>query len=224
MISSESYANLEREWVSVQSEAGKDTVLAVDCSTHAKLCRDFDIVSFPTIRLHQKDATFERYRGPRRAREYAQNLINCSSHNLLTWITRLQAYLGRMKRPPVSAVNENNITSFASRDDIVFIGQFLDGDHILQERYIDIANQYRDRHSFAIGPAAPQSSSLQCINNANQEQFSTTQFSNPAAIENFIKQCARPLVPELTRRNEAEYMRVSLPPECISSMLRRQEC
>lgn len=224
MISSESYANLEREWASVQSKAEKGTVLAVDCSNHAKLCRDFDIVSFPTIRLHQKDGTFERYRGPRRAREYAAKFTSFSSYNLLTWTARLQVYLGRMKGSPVSAVNENNITSFASTDDIVFIGQFLDGDHILQERYIDIANQYRDRHSFAIGPVAPQSSSLQCINNANQEQFSTTQLSNPAAIENFIKQCARPLVPELTRRNEAEYMRVSLLPKCISSMLRRQEC
>lgn len=79
MISSESYANLEREWASVQSEAGKGTVLAIDCSNHAKLCRDLDIVSFPTIRLHQKDGTFERYRGPRRAREYAEYAVDRSN-------------------------------------------------------------------------------------------------------------------------------------------------
>lgn len=107
-------------------------------------------------------------------------------------------------------VDEKNITTFASKDDIVFIAQFSDEDLSLENRYMDVAYQYRDRHSFAIGPVASQSSSLQCINNANQEQFSTTQLSNPAAIETFIKQCARPLVPELTRRNEAEYMRVSL--------------
>lgn len=105
-------------------------------------------------------------------------------------------------------VNEETTTSFAKEDEIVLIARFSDGDHILEERYKDIAYQYRDRHSFAIGPVViPQSSSLQCINNANQEQFSTAQLSTPAAIENFVKQCARPLVPELTRRNEAEYMR-----------------
>lgn len=115
-----------------------------------------------------------------------------------------------MKRPPISVVDEKNITSFASTDDIVFIGQFSDEDYALEDRFLDAAYQYRDRHSFAIGSVPSQTSSLQCINNANQEQFSTAQLSNPAAIENFIKQCARPLVPELTRRNEAEYMRVSL--------------
>lgn len=114
-----------------------------------------------------------------------------------------------MKRSPLSLVDEKNITSFASTDDIVFIAQFSDEDYALEDRYLDVAYQYRDRHSFAIGPVASQSSSLQCINNANQEQFSTTQLANPAAIETFVKQCARPLVPELTRRNEAEYMRVS---------------
>ncbi|KAL2293358.1 hypothetical protein FJTKL_05284 [Diaporthe vaccinii] len=153
------------------------------------LCRDFDVVSFPTIRLHQKDGTFERYRGPRKAKE-------------------MQTYLERMKRSPISVVDENNMTTFASTDDIVFIAQFSDEDYVLEDRYMDVAFQYHDRHSFAIRLVASQSSSLQCINNANQEQFSTTQFSNPVAIENFIKQCARPLVPELTRRNEAEYMRV----------------
>lgn len=106
-------------------------------------------------------------------------------------------------------VDEKNITSFASTDDIVFIAQFSDEDYVLEDRYLDVAYQYRDRHSFAIGPVASQSSSLQCINNANQEQFSTTQLINPTAIETFVKQCTRPLVPELTRRNEAEYMRVS---------------
>lgn len=115
-----------------------------------------------------------------------------------------------MKRSPISVVNENNITSMASTDDLVFIAQFSDEDVALEDRYMDVASQYRDRHTFAIGPAAPHGSSLQCINNMNQEQFSTTQLSNIAAIETFIKQCARPLVPELTRRNEAEYMRVSL--------------
>ncbi|KAG8160450.1 hypothetical protein KVR01_009986 [Diaporthe batatas] len=114
-----------------------------------------------------------------------------------------------MRRPPVAAVNEKNITSFAKADHIVFIGQFSDDDRVLEELYKDIAHQYRDRHSFAIGPVVPRgSSSLQCINNANQEQTSTTHLSTPSAIENFVKQCARPLVPDLTRRNEAEYMRV----------------
>lgn len=75
IIISESYATLEREWSTVQSSAEKGMVLAVDCSNHAKLCRDFDVVSFPTIRLHKKDGTFERYRGPRKAKEYVTTHI-----------------------------------------------------------------------------------------------------------------------------------------------------
>lgn len=68
---SESYVNLEKELLSLQEVEEKDTVLAVDCSSNSKLCGDFDVVSFPTIRLHRKDGTVERYRGPRRAKQYA---------------------------------------------------------------------------------------------------------------------------------------------------------
>lgn len=212
-ISSESYGTFEGEWSSVQSSIAEDRVLAVECSNHAKLCREFDIVSFPAIRLHQKEGTFERYRGLRKAKEYGTTQCELLACNRTNMNARIQAYLQRMERPPISVVDENNITSFASTDDLAFIAQFSDEDVALEDRYIDMAYQYRDRHSFAIGPEASQSSSLQCINNANQEQFSTTALSNPTAIETFIKQCARPLVPELTRRNEAEYMRVSLGPK-----------
>lgn len=71
IISSGTYANLEKEWSTVKSLAEADTLLTVDCSKTAKLCREYDIVSFPTIRLHQNDGTFERYRGQRKAKEYA---------------------------------------------------------------------------------------------------------------------------------------------------------
>jgi protein disulfide-isomerase A1 len=70
MISSDTYADLDKEWSAVQSAAEADTLLAVDCSVNAKICREFDVASFPTIRLHQKDGTVERYRGSRKAKEY----------------------------------------------------------------------------------------------------------------------------------------------------------
>ncbi|KAJ0125279.1 protein disulfide-isomerase [Diaporthe amygdali] len=209
LANDEPHTNLEKEWSSVQKSAEKDTVLTVDCSTRAKLCGEFNIVSFPTIRLHQKDGTFERYRGPRKAKEYVvAHLPPFQLDVLLTQVVRIKAYLQRMKRSPISVVNENNITSFATTDDVIFIAQFSEKDQYLEDRYTDMVHQYRDRYSFAVGPVAADSSSLQCINNGNQEQFSTTQLSNPASIENFIKQCTLPLVPELTRRNEAEYMRL----------------
>lgn len=59
----------KQEWSLVLESEGEGTVISVDCSANPNLCREFDVVSFPAIRLHLQDGTTERYRGPRKAKE-----------------------------------------------------------------------------------------------------------------------------------------------------------
>lgn len=112
-----------------------------------------------------------------------------------------------MLRPAVTRLDEGSKLSFPSIDDIVLIAHIAPGDQNLEERFTETAEQLRDRYSFAVGTAPAGGSSVGCVNNVNGEQRSITDLSNVGAIEHLVKLCAQPLVPELTRRNEAEYSR-----------------
>jgi protein disulfide-isomerase A1 len=52
-------------------------------------------------------------------------------------------------------------------------------------------------------------SALHCFNNIDEEEHTTEPFATVGGLEAFIKRCSAPLIPELTRVNEAEYVQVS---------------
>lgn len=73
-----------------------ENIVSLDCAAHQQYCHESDIVSFPTIRLYHKDGHFDRYRGPRKAKEY----VHAPSHlSLLVWI---DAKVDTKKKPLVS--------------------------------------------------------------------------------------------------------------------------
>ena len=54
---------------------------------------------------------------------------------------------------------------------------------------------------------------MRCVNNVDEEEHAITATDLAAevgALERFVRRCAAPLIPELTRRNEVEYSRVSV--------------
>ena len=72
-----------------------------------------------------------------------------------------------------------------------------------------IAEQYHDRYSFGIG-SVQQRPTMECYNNVDGVQRSTTEFPSPTSIETFVRLCATPLIPEMTRRNELSFYEVGL--------------
>lgn len=115
-----------------------------------------------------------------------------------------------MSRPLVSQLNGKNMSSFMSIDDVVIIAQLGEEDKSLEERFTKAAEYYHDRYSFAIRQRnAHGRASLDCINNINFEQRSLTELSDSLAMDRFINQCARSLIPQFTRRNEGEISQVN---------------
>ncbi len=51
---------------------------------------------------------------------------------------------------------------------------------------------------------------MECYNNVDGVQRSTAEFPSPNSIEGFVRLCATPLIPEMTRRNELSFYEVSL--------------
>lgn len=116
-----------------------------------------------------------------------------------------------MSRPVVSRLDAKNASSFTSVDDIVIVAHLDQDNKGLEGRFVKTAEQFRDRYSFAIRLRKGHGEFLECTNNVNFEQLSVTDLSDALAIENFVKQCAQPLIPEFTRRNELEYSKVGPP-------------
>ncbi len=121
---------------------------------------------------------------------------------------RIVPFLQRSLRPELSRLDDKNITSFLSIDDVVFVSHLAPGDANLAGRFADLAARYRDRYSFAAGPGQHQSA-VACYNNQDDEQRSTSQLETVESLDAFVKLCTTPLIVELTRRNEIEYMNVS---------------
>lgn len=163
--------------------------VSVDCSAEAELCSRDQVFSFPAIRLRQLNGGQIRYRGARKA-------------------SSIQGFLRRTSRPKVSYVTEQNRTAFESIDDFVFVGRLPSGERTLQREFEAVAGIYRDRYSFAM-TGAHRTPELSCYNNLDGLQATTTVLDTPASFESFIALCAKPLIPQMTRRNELSFYSVS---------------
>ncbi|KAK3377326.1 hypothetical protein B0T24DRAFT_592936 [Lasiosphaeria ovina] len=185
---------LEPEWTLLRQNEGEDDVVSVDCSATPKDCEELGVASFPAIRLYHHGGKLDRYRGPRKAASIA-------------------GYLRRALRPAVSRISGRNATSFTAADDLVFVGHFVASDATLRDRFTALAHKYRDRFSFAESSEPhplqqqqhPRQSVVTCYNNPDGLQRSTAELASAAALDNFVRLCSTPLIPELTRRNELSF-------------------
>jgi protein disulfide-isomerase A1 len=120
------------------------------------------------------------------------------------------SFIRRLERPLVSTVTEENVASFPSIDDVVFIGYRTPDDEILNDRFHATAKQFQDRYSFGMALIAQPPSAIQCYNNFDGRQHVLKELSTVDSIPNFIRLCSTTLIPKLTRRNELLYLNVSV--------------
>ena len=110
----------------------------------------------------------------------------------------------------MSDVNEKSESTFLISDDVVFVAEFQpDEASLYEERYRLLAEQYRDRFSFAIRAPSRRQSSIICRNNVDDEKYTLSELSLVGALEELILRCATPLIPELSRKDIAEIGQVA---------------
>jgi hypothetical protein len=113
----------------------------------------------------------------------------------------------------VSLVTEANRTSFLSGDDVAIVAHVTSSNAELARRFATLATELRDRYSFGTMVGPSEAESVHCQNNINQDLSTVTveqlEAGGVGAMRRFVAQCAEPLVPELGRRNEMAYLRVS---------------
>lgn len=119
----------------------------------------------------------------------------------------IRSFLQRALRPTVSTVTEKNLTSFRRIDEIVFVAQMAHEHAVFKHRFETIAKRYGDRFSFAV-MTSQHETTVVCYNIKGVEMV-LPDLTTVDALQNFVKQCSAPLIPELTRRNEMEYSSVS---------------
>ncbi|KUJ15828.1 uncharacterized protein LY89DRAFT_97094 [Mollisia scopiformis] len=185
---------LEAEWISATSQTNQH-LLSIDCKAEADLCAEYDVVSFPAIRLLKGSESSMRYKGPRKSSE-------------------IIPFLHRAVAPTVSLVNQKNITTFTSSDETVFIAYTTPEDHHLQSTFAALASKNHDKYAFGIATdknlansAGITLPSIVCLRPGEGEQEVLSGEAGIDAIEKFIETATAPTIGEFTRRNEMKYMK-----------------
>ncbi|OTA96273.1 hypothetical protein M434DRAFT_128661 [Hypoxylon sp. CO27-5] len=177
---------LEPEWISA-TESEKKSLISIDCSSAASLCREFDVISYPALRFFDGHGKMTSYRGPRRA-------------------PSILSYLKRAVRSSVTHLNsEEKITAFQSSDDYAVVARINTQDKHIETIYATLASHYRDRLSF--GSAETEAAStVSCYNNRDSQQFTVSDLSSIDALPKLIESCLTPVIGEFTRANEMKYL------------------
>ncbi|KEY66950.1 hypothetical protein S7711_06899 [Stachybotrys chartarum IBT 7711] len=204
----EASRSLLPEWHKLTQELPRS--VAVDCTKAPAVCRDMDVRSFPAIRLYQAHGQMARYRGPRKASSYVtldveEEIRECANIPA----SRIASFAKRMARPVVTDLSADSPSAFEGVDDIVVIAELRAQDETIFSHFYDVAEEFRDRYTFAVSEATSGSSSVGCRNNLDDVQHTASDLDRVGALEDLIEQCTTPLVLPLTRRNEIIFNKVS---------------
>ncbi|KAL2125696.1 hypothetical protein VTJ04DRAFT_2061 [Mycothermus thermophilus] len=222
--------DFESTWTTLQQSPPDNdlAILSIDCSADLPHCLSADIASYPAIRLFLppplttstgKDKSKDdepklirhRYRGPRTVpsiRSYLRRMLRLSS-------TPAAA------EGVVAHLTPQNATTFlTTADDVVFLGRFPPSSDSapalttwVRRELSSLARRYRDRYTFGavVAPTSAsgtrQEASMECRNNVEGTSavLSAGEVTHPGVLEEFVRRCAAPVIPEYTRRNELEF-------------------
>ncbi|PON29761.1 hypothetical protein TGAM01_v201127 [Trichoderma gamsii] len=160
-----------------------------DCVAASSFCQEMDVVSFPAIRLYEKDGPTTRYRGPRKA-------------------STIEAFMKRALRPSVQDITEQQqLDDFLTSDDYVFLAQLHSDDESLDARFRNLAEEYSDRYSFGVASSSDASSSgIWCYNNVDESEHTATDLDDANSLKKLVDLCTAEVIPQLTRRNELTHL------------------
>lgn len=118
-------------------------------------------------------------------------------------------FLHRALRPYFLEADEHTLGPMTLLDDVVFVAHPHPDDWDFYDQFRKLAKQYRDRYSFLVSSPIRDTSTLACYNNVDDVKHIASDVTLVGAFEEFIKMCAEPVIPEMTRQNEAQYTSVS---------------
>ncbi|KAK0736070.1 hypothetical protein B0T21DRAFT_366245 [Apiosordaria backusii] len=183
--------DLESQWLSLQEAEKDDNIVSFDCALHQVYCQELEVASFPTIRMYHRDGRLDQYRGESKARELAM-------------------FRNRVIRPYFLEADAQLLKHFIMLDDVVIMLHPLSqsDNWALYDRFTSLAKRHRDQFTFLMGPSIQDnhSAAVVCYNNLDDVKHVAADIESDQALEDFVALCAEPLIPELTRNNEAKYI------------------
>ncbi|KAK1760233.1 hypothetical protein QBC47DRAFT_448781 [Echria macrotheca] len=185
----EKSTSLEQEWTFPAIPSIE--VTSIDCIYSKSLCANYTVSSLPTIRLYHHATLLQRYRGPRRT-------------------SSIVSFVKRMTTRPcneIPTIDASEISTFLSSDEVTFLAH-LPSTSLIREHFEAQAKKYRDRYTFGITSDTRDGGRIECYNREDEMhhvlEVKEIGLVPSEGIETFVKKCATPLIPELTRRNEME--------------------
>ncbi|WVF70644.1 protein disulfide-isomerase domain [Kwoniella sp. CBS 6097] len=174
----------------------------VDCTEQAKLCQDYGVSGYPTLKVFRNGVPTD-YSGPRKA----DGIIS---------------YMVKQSLPAISDVTSNSHAEFIKSDKVVLVA-YGDASHPIPSGYSAFANTARDSYLFgqyldASLPDIPESPSLPAIVlyksfDEGYAVFPSSEIANlePALLQEFVKMNSVPLFDEISPENFGSYAEQGIP-------------
>ena len=192
--------SLASEWAAAKAKLPQP-LISIDCAAEPSLCAAHNVRSYPAIRLFRAGSEHSsRYRGPRKA-------------------SAIVPFVKRASLPAFSIVNAKNMTDLLAIGRVTFVAYLSKDDSVMRSRFTKVAEALHDQFVFGITTDKKlaekenidQLPSIVAYKTdvGDREVLRGDSTTKRSVIEKFIVEAGKPLIDELTRRTEMNYMSVS---------------
>jgi len=119
-------------------------------------------------------------------------------------------FLRRSLRPPVLEMEVQVGPKLMEIDNVAVAGYIHPQDWVTYDRFYELAKKYRGDYGFVMSPPdeGATGSLVFCHNNIEGEKHELVEMDAVDDLENFVKRCAQPTIPVLSRRKWEEAFQV----------------
>ncbi|EXJ68185.1 uncharacterized protein A1O5_08800 [Cladophialophora psammophila CBS 110553] len=185
--------SLASEWATAKFQLTYPLV-SIDWTAEPSLCTAHKVHSYPAIRLFHVPDESTRYGGPRKA-------------------SAIVSFVVRASLPAVSEVNVKNITDLVGIDRVTVVAHLKIDEGSMRSKFTRVAEAFRNQFVFGIADDKRLAQkekiefpSIIAYKTDVGDQEVLHGAVKRSVIESFVLEAGKPLIDELTRRNELNYM------------------
>ncbi|TPX43173.1 hypothetical protein SeMB42_g04743 [Synchytrium endobioticum] len=189
----------EYETAATELKASDIALGKVDCTVEARLCEDYEVRGYPTLKVFKRKQPIE-YSGQRKA-------------------DSMVSFMKKMKRPVVTTLTADEVPAFSKEDKVVIIAFMADNTTSDYAAFKNVASKLSEKFSFGFtdDPAAKEAhangSAVVLFKRFDEgrDQYPKDKPLTESDLESFIAAYSVPLIDEIGPENYAAYVESGKP-------------
>ncbi|KKA27181.1 hypothetical protein TD95_005158 [Thielaviopsis punctulata] len=171
----------------------------VDCTEETSLCSSFGVEGYPTLKVFRGLDNITPYTGQRKS-------------------AAISSYMIKQSLPAVSSLTKDTLEEFKTSDNVVLVAYYSEDDKESAETFKEVADKLRESYMFgAVTDAAVakaediKAPAIVLYKSFDEKRNDFTEKFDAAAIEDFAKKAATPLIGEVGPDTYSGYMSAGIP-------------